>query len=719
MQLWSKRVVEEANLFNPAFCAVLLAKSAEEFMKKTRQPFPFAFAFLVLPVVLHRGTREALPSSTVTSLLPWVQEHREQLVDFAGRVRSLRAITREANNATNTWKGLFRILLSGSELPFQQRFQILEQRSKAQEANVRELVVSAAAAALDRQPIRMVGAPLFGSLIPPQDWRPKTYGEYYDAIQDSVSLLMEMTFDVNEQVSVAAKKALLDAIGHLLWAGYVEPVRKALEGKVPDDLRPRISALVRESHSRLTRHAADRQNAPVVAALEDWLESLKSTTLHARLVENVASEPWSHHFDEEEWKKRVDDLAKELYAAPATFALELPWLNSGEAKAAPEVGHFFGKLDAPRLRFLNQIIDAAVERKADGFARGYVYGITEHPQHDLSQLNQALDRVQEAEPKLAFYIMLPAGDSVRSFDRALDMMADGKIPARLLSNLQVWVGNRKTTPQEAGRAIRALLSIARSGDHDATDVAVDFVAYQINRVTSEEKSNLLIQIFGEKLEDLWTLLELFVTHPSREEFWFGKVLQAATEIDVARGCEIASQMIVSDSFSLKEEGERLLEELVRAYPEQVMEAIGRRIRDDATKNQFFLRKFSFVSAIPFEIVKSWMERIGVLGAQAFARHLPAPFLDGEGKPQVPQLTEFVLTRFEDDDRTFSEFVAGVHSFQGYVGSYSAAREKEGLQAKAFLNHRLRRVREWALLEMRQAEHDARIYSIREDEIGLR
>ena len=140
----------------------------------------------------------------------------------------------------------------------------------------------------------------------------------------------------------------------------------------------------------------------------------------------MASEPWSHHFDEEEWKKRVDDLAKELYAAPATFALELPWLNSGEAKAAPEVGHFFGKLDAPSLRFLNQIIDAAVERKADGFARGYVYGITEHPQHDLSQLNQALDRVQEAEPKLAFYIMLPAGDSVRSFDRALGMMADRK-----------------------------------------------------------------------------------------------------------------------------------------------------------------------------------------------------------------------------------------------------------------------------------------------------
>jgi len=96
MQAWSKRVVEEANLFNPAFCAALLAKTAEEFTKKAQQPLPFALAFLVLPVVLHRGTREALPGSTITSLLPWIQAHGEQLVNFAGRVQSLAPITREA-----------------------------------------------------------------------------------------------------------------------------------------------------------------------------------------------------------------------------------------------------------------------------------------------------------------------------------------------------------------------------------------------------------------------------------------------------------------------------------------------------------------------------------------------------------------------------------------------------------------------------------------------
>jgi hypothetical protein len=96
MQRWSNRAVEEANLFNPAFCAVLLAETSKDFIGKASRPLPFALAFLVLPIVLHRSTREALPGSTVTSLLPWIQDNREHLVNFSTRVRRLTAIGREA-----------------------------------------------------------------------------------------------------------------------------------------------------------------------------------------------------------------------------------------------------------------------------------------------------------------------------------------------------------------------------------------------------------------------------------------------------------------------------------------------------------------------------------------------------------------------------------------------------------------------------------------------
>lgn len=96
MRAWSKRVIEEAHLFNPAFSATLLAEAIDDYCDKAKHPLPFAVAFLILPIVLHEGTRKALPKSTLTALLPWVQDHRETLVGFPERVRQLQEITREA-----------------------------------------------------------------------------------------------------------------------------------------------------------------------------------------------------------------------------------------------------------------------------------------------------------------------------------------------------------------------------------------------------------------------------------------------------------------------------------------------------------------------------------------------------------------------------------------------------------------------------------------------
>jgi len=96
MRAWSTRVIEEAHLFNPAFSATLLAEAIDDYCDKAKHPLPFAVAFLILPIVLHEGTRKALPKSTLTALLPWVQDHRETLVGFPERVRQLQEITREA-----------------------------------------------------------------------------------------------------------------------------------------------------------------------------------------------------------------------------------------------------------------------------------------------------------------------------------------------------------------------------------------------------------------------------------------------------------------------------------------------------------------------------------------------------------------------------------------------------------------------------------------------
>ncbi len=96
MDAWNDRAVEEANLFNPAFCAMLIAKASKDYLKKGREPLPFSLTFLVLPLVVHPSTRAALPYSTITSLISWTQEHQGDLVEFGAHTRALLPYTREA-----------------------------------------------------------------------------------------------------------------------------------------------------------------------------------------------------------------------------------------------------------------------------------------------------------------------------------------------------------------------------------------------------------------------------------------------------------------------------------------------------------------------------------------------------------------------------------------------------------------------------------------------
>jgi hypothetical protein len=96
LPVWDQRPIEEANLFNPAFCAVVLGEFVKEFQKAKRSSCPYALLFCALPLSLHGKTRGALPSTTLTSLYSWRERNPEVLIGFAERARSLRPVVQEA-----------------------------------------------------------------------------------------------------------------------------------------------------------------------------------------------------------------------------------------------------------------------------------------------------------------------------------------------------------------------------------------------------------------------------------------------------------------------------------------------------------------------------------------------------------------------------------------------------------------------------------------------
>ena len=61
MRAWAGRSPEAAALLNPALLAVVCAAAASQYERESDEAMPWPLAFLVAPLVLHRGTREALP----------------------------------------------------------------------------------------------------------------------------------------------------------------------------------------------------------------------------------------------------------------------------------------------------------------------------------------------------------------------------------------------------------------------------------------------------------------------------------------------------------------------------------------------------------------------------------------------------------------------------------------------------------------------------------
>ncbi|RUW53846.1 hypothetical protein EOA32_07765 [Mesorhizobium sp. M1A.F.Ca.ET.072.01.1.1] len=93
---WSERPTEEANNFNPAFCGELLCRSVGEYYKKVGQPMSVALAFVVLPLALHRGSRDQLPKMASTAFAGWVATHDNIIAELPLRVERLRPVVREA-----------------------------------------------------------------------------------------------------------------------------------------------------------------------------------------------------------------------------------------------------------------------------------------------------------------------------------------------------------------------------------------------------------------------------------------------------------------------------------------------------------------------------------------------------------------------------------------------------------------------------------------------
>lgn len=96
MKSWPQRPREIRNLFNPAFCGLLLVRAIKAYEEQCKQGMPFSLTLLVLPLCLHGKSRETIHAGRLSYLLKIIENHPELVVGFADRTRNLLPYTFEA-----------------------------------------------------------------------------------------------------------------------------------------------------------------------------------------------------------------------------------------------------------------------------------------------------------------------------------------------------------------------------------------------------------------------------------------------------------------------------------------------------------------------------------------------------------------------------------------------------------------------------------------------
>jgi hypothetical protein len=83
---WSQRPFEIRNLVNPAFCGLVLSRALHGYEEEGARGMPFSLSLLVLPLCLHKDSRDVIAGSPRSYLLKTTEKNQQVVVGLADRV---------------------------------------------------------------------------------------------------------------------------------------------------------------------------------------------------------------------------------------------------------------------------------------------------------------------------------------------------------------------------------------------------------------------------------------------------------------------------------------------------------------------------------------------------------------------------------------------------------------------------------------------------------
>lgn len=89
MKRWDQRPFEIRSLFNPAFCGLILFRALHGYEEEDARGMTFSLSLLVLPLCLHKESRQVIAASPRSHLLKTTEKNQQLMVDFPNRATQM------------------------------------------------------------------------------------------------------------------------------------------------------------------------------------------------------------------------------------------------------------------------------------------------------------------------------------------------------------------------------------------------------------------------------------------------------------------------------------------------------------------------------------------------------------------------------------------------------------------------------------------------------
>ena len=602
--------------------------------------------------------------------------------------------THISNNSTGTWCGLFSIVLSSTEVPFQKRYAILLNRAmKAGTDDVR-LFEKAFEVVFCDVTSRIVPPSIIGNKITPERWKPQSIGELIEIKRYVLKTIVSNKERLSSEIQKSICNALFKAFNSFSKFEMLEEFRQVTNALMNDQDQKNELSIILEENIRY-QQINDNSQEEIISYTLSWIDELRDNDLDGRVHAFLTRDVYSYGYSDDDMQKKEDlisALAQEYISVSdlVNKVYEMIRCKKYKEEALSEFANHLALIDE-KTELIKIIEESDGITRDNPFSRGYYCGLFKKNNNTLPELAvKILENVKSEDADFVLWATSAFDPTDRGFNRILELLPLAT-SINCLINLQSKHWSDFLSTSNKDKIIEAILSC-----NNMLKYNIVYTLLEIWLVNESEES-ILFETF------LTALKECIDSKAKFDGYIVEKTLETIPKAYQKRSIVLFLQLFEFDNNFGK--NNIVVHKYIKAIKDEdnestIFDALADRLLV-AKRQSLFKAQHGIFDDYPLAIIEQWLNKDRTIRPVLLAYHLSMPNLD---KPEFSELTYYMLTEYQDSDKVYEKFWLGNYNLVTISPKriYDNQSKWHELTDK-YINSKCRRIKQWAIDKRREID----------------